>query len=674
MPVSSRGRARPAFLLIALAFLGLSSSCSGGSRGSLILELAPTMDCADQREAFPADWECIRLQICRSAPLAGTDAGRLPDAGAAADAGPIIGDPNCVELVSSNGDHTMPSRELVVERAGFVSFDARLESGVDYDVIVTAYAGAAGGTAVPEAIGRSYRVRFGENPTRVRLYRYDESSCAGRRADGEPPLPRALGVAVPLPSGDVLLLGGVAGENVAATRLESVAPFQRDVEVYDADDGRFYDVAMTGPEGEGLARAFFDARMVGRDASGRALIRAYGGFTSGGTGSAVRFDATLTFSAYGAPLLPGVETVPADTIEIVYDEATRTATYNTVGDVAIAQAGFNAVSELVGDDALVVLGIGSSGGVGTPAMIAPSIVGRWALFGEPSTLVSLRPSSDPMSTMPYPRFGASATWLAGDDFLVWGGNVAEAGVPTDTAGVLLRSTSPGDRTGVAADALMGMPAPTAFHVAARLADDRALISGGLGIAPYVAGTPSVRLGMAVAPFSVIARDAGVFRGLAVGGGGRPSTILHTATTVAPGIVLVTGGAETQTMATTSTLWAVSAAGTVSGAGDAWTYTPTTALREARWGHTATLIPGRGILVTGGFARDATTQRLSPVDEAELILLDDLLGLPRPAPILCAGDAGVPRDAGRTDAGMVPTDAPIDDAPVDDAPVDLDAPP
>lgn len=89
-------------------------------------------------------------------------------------------------------------------------------------------------------------------------------------------------------------------------------------------------------------------------------------------------------------------------------------------------------------------------------------------------------------------------------------------------------------------------------------------------------------------------------------------------------MLVTGGSETRTAATTSTLWAVDAAGTVSGAGDLWTYAPTTALRDARWGHTATLIPGRGVLVTGGFVRNATDQRLSPVDEPELLLLDDLL--------------------------------------------------
>lgn len=663
---------------LAAAVLGLLG-CSSGNRGSLILELASTDDCTVQTEAFPADWECLRIQICRSAPLSGTDAGRPRDAGPGTDAGAIVGDPNCVELATSDGDHTMPARELIVERAGLVSFDARLEAGVDYDVIVTAYEGEAGGVASAAAVGRSYRARFGETLTRVRLYRYDRTSCAGRRTDGEPPLPRALGVAVPLPSGNVLFLGGVSGSNVSATRLEAIAPFQRQAEVYDAEDGRFYDVSITGDEGTGLARALFDARFVGRDADGRALVRAYGGFTSrSDSDSAVRFDATLTFSAFGAPALPGLGNEPANTIELVYDEATRSATYSVVGGaVAVVQAGYNAVSEVVGDDALVVLGIASTGGTGTTAEVRPDIVGRWALYGEPTAVVSLRPASDTMPMLPYPRFGSSVSWLGGDDFLVWGGNVAETADPRTTAGVLLRSTAPGDRTGVVAEVLDGMPAPTAFHGASRLTDDRVLLVGGFGVFAIMSTTPTVRLGGTVPAMSVIARDGDAFRGLTVGGTTRPSTIFHTQAEIAPGTILVAGGAETLNMGGTSqTLWAVDDVGTVSGAGDAWSYAARTPLRFARWGHTATVIPGLGVLVSGGFVRSTTDQRLTPVDDAELILLDDLLGLPRPPDILCAGDAGMPRDAGRpVDAGVVPTDAPVSaDAPGEDAFVEPDSPP
>ncbi|MCZ7683145.1 MAG: hypothetical protein M5U28_31800 [Sandaracinaceae bacterium] len=87
-------------------------------------------------------------------------------------------------------------------------------------------------------------MRLDQREIRARLYPLRAWACPGWRADNAELAPRALHEAVGLPNGDVLLLGGVTGTDIdpaGAGRPGRVgALLQQVVEVYDADEHRFY--------------------------------------------------------------------------------------------------------------------------------------------------------------------------------------------------------------------------------------------------------------------------------------------------------------------------------------------------------------------------------------------------------------------------------------------------
>jgi len=664
-------------------------ACPSAPRGAIEIELAPATACGQPREAIPAPWECIRLQVCPLAEATPTDAG-MPRDGGARDAG--ASSSGCALITVPGGDPATATDELVVQRVALSSFDAELDPEREYQVVATAY--DEDGEAI--AIGRTPASRPLDGTLRVRLHRFGESSCAGvnepARDGSLIAAHRALGAAIALPSGDVLFFGGFTGNAVPRQGLAADSRFQPAVDVYDLAASRFRPVTVVdtvGPDAlPGFRRVLFEARWLGSDETGRDRIRVFGGFTSAGeNASPVRFDANLGFSAVSAPVLPGIATSPAPTVDLLFDAASRTLTIAPVeGASAETSTGGSAVSEVVGETVVRYGGISSTGGENEdPSVVMPTTVPSGYVWAANEATASAMAPPDEAGARG--RYGATLSHLDGTEYLVWGGNLTvpfDGAEPADEhlgfAGLLVTAPRSGAPTVVPVPSSpLGFDAlPVAFHTATRLGAGRVLVVGGLAVTssfvPRIGALEPVTP-ISLAPgrdrppgLSLIAREGTGFRAVAVGGDAREPTIFHQVTSLAtsggsPAVLLVTGGAA---VAGGQTLNATAEVGLVSGSGDAWSYASVTALRSARWGHTATLLPSGLVLVAGGYATGASASTLAPTLNPEVLLVDDLLGLPRPEPVSCE-DAGTPRprdtgslpDAGASDAGA--SDAGASDA-------------
>lgn len=626
-----------------------------------MVELAPSIDDGCGPAPLPSQWECLRIQICESPPLGGsptpTDGGTAD--GGTRDAG-VVGDERCVQITLPGGDYDDAARELVVARTSLVNFDARVDPDRLYDIEVTAY--TAGGGAV--AVGRAPYVRPSEGEVRVRLQRYGFSSCPGP-GDGTVVAHRAFGAAVPLPNGDILYLGGATGTNVPAVELIAAARFQSAIQLYDVSTSRFR--AVTVPDPAGFLRVMFEARHMATLADGRERIRIFGGFAADSeTTVSLRLDDKLGFTPYGTPILPGGGTSPRETLDLLFDPATLEATLELVTGTTITSAGGAAVSEVV--DGRVV----SVGGI---PVTEPALLPEPAFFNafQVWDAEGLDGNNALDAVSPGGRVGATVTYLSGTSFLSWGGGIVPTpATPTgtehlDAAGLLINVTSTGATASLVA-APAGIPA-VAYHTATRLGADRVLITGGATISSTLSTTtPTIALTPAPAGFTILTRSGASVTATAVGGSAREPTILHTATVLSevggvPNAILIVGGAETVELPgpVQTTFWSTDRVGVVRGSGASWTYTEVAQLIFPRFGHTTTVIPGVGVLVSGGYDRPSTGD-LQPVGQAELLLIDDLLGVEPPPPVVCSGDASLP-DAPRR------VDAPIDAGTTDE----MDAP-
>ncbi len=653
-----------------LALFAVALGCSTSPRGTLTIELAPSIDDGCGPRAIPGEWECLRMQICESPPREGAvtpaDAGTV-DAGRR-DAGGGSSDP-CVQITVPGGNYDDATRELIVSRRELLAFDARVDPDRYYDIEVIAYT-AGGGAA---AVGRAPYVRPLDSDVRVRLQRFGLSSCPGP-GDGAVVAHRAFGAAVALPNGDVLHLGGATGTNVPAAELIASARFQPVIQVYDVSRGRYRNVTL--PDGAPFLRVLFEARHIETLGDGRERIRIFGGFGAGMESTvSVRLDDKLGFSDYGNPILPGGGTTAEQTMDLLLDPTSLAATLELVPGPGITSVGGAAVSEVI-DGTVVSVG-------GTPATdpAVPVTSAQLANAFQVWSTSSLETNTSLDGTSAGGRIGATVTYLGDDTFLAWGGGILPTpSTPTgvehlEAAGILidLGSATP-------SSSLVPAPAtPVAYHTATRLGPDRVLIAGGATItATASAATPAIALSPAPAGFTILSRSGTTVTATAVGGTSREATLFHTATVLSesggvPTAIVVIGGAVTRGAAILTTFRAMEGqnVGVLRGSGSSWTYTEMAALENPRFGHSATLIPGVGVLVSGGYQRGLTGDgNLEPVGQDELFLLDDLLGLEAPPPVICGG--GEQPDAPRRmDAGVEEPDAPEgeEDAP----PAALDAP-
>ncbi len=400
-------------------------------------------------------------------------------------------------------------------------------------------------------------------------------SCALGRARG----PRAFHAAALLPTGEVMLIGGVVGDATVPESPVDLATglfLVQTLEIYDPADGTFRSMAVPGL----LPRAFHRAYVL--DSEGPPYrIAVVGGITVAG-------DPTTTPALVADPTglfrwMPASGARGARTELLTYDPETSTVTRTVVDDVLTAADRRMMAAVAVGPSAGAV------------------IVGGWpeTMTSDPPLTFSVYPPASAkivdQGALQEPRVGATATDLGGGEVLVWGGQIG----PMITATPGEHITDVGSTT--ATSQPLAPPGATArvWHAAA-VGDAGVIIAGGFGIVGTQARDPDARplQRIQLSPTPSVRTLAGGIQA------GYPAAVR-----LAGGDVLVAGGNPAQgsggcSSAAGGVVCATRAAVRV-GAGDG---EPVSPLVMPRYGHRMTRLDGGWVLVTGGLHADASGLR------------------------------------------------------------------
>ena len=617
-------------LVVALVLLG-ASACEGGGSVRLRLDLAGRSDgvCDD---SFRGEAPCTSVRVWRRD--ADGTLTPLPITALTDEAEPSI-------------EHRTSSRSL--------EFDVEFGSEVTErraDLLVRVY----GSDNNPLAGARVEDVDWGaQADVTVRLYPYGQWSCPGQHQQSSLE-PRAFHHAVLLDDGNVLIFGGIAGENVdpASVRTDMTragATLQRVVELYDPRTHEFRRVPTTDRDGAaGFGRVFSGAIYLGSQ-DGRHRIRVIGGYALSDAGSAnvaVRFDNRGTFGGpLGSPITSQDDTRTGlaeigRTVDLEFDGQSVVVT-DAEGGVAVPRGALVEVSRPLGDAAERAILIGLSGSAtGSPWAPAP---GAYSVDGAGETGGSYM--------LAHPRLGASVEPLSAlDAFFIWGGNAGTL-TPDLTAGEIHAADG---SISTSLDTSI-LPPPTAFHSSTAIADGFFVVAGGYligadGNISFVPPSPALYL------IQVQGMDSAVAR--MIDGGGYVSTIFHGATLLKGQGVILTGGAS---VVSENRLVPQAQVGIVRDS----QYVPLQPLAYPRFGHSATVLPGNRLLVLGGFGPGETGSAVSAERRAEMLYYE-----PPPAPIIAGNCLDIPfGDGGVADTGV---DAPGDTLPpiLDSAPADTGA--
>ncbi|MCA9603663.1 MAG: hypothetical protein KC417_16640, partial [Myxococcales bacterium] len=341
-----------------------------------------------------------------------------------------------------------------------VTFDGKL-SGSRFDIEVVGYDDA--GEAV--LVGEARDVTLSKS-TRLRLYNVAAANCVENGTLSA----RALHVAVPLPNGDVLFLGGVRGENVGA---KTPAQFQSAVELYDASADTFR--VLKGSDGdEAIFLRVMFAAFGPRSGAGPYRIRVYGGYTANtdAGGDAVDvFPVLLPGEPDDTKVRPNDAAVAAPPVDVVVDPARGTVDFVPVDDSGVDATGWATGAQM--DDRAAVLfsvpfdspGCWTKDSLGSPTTCAHSVVYD---LDPGANFAAVRNRDTGV-----PRLGGTIS-LGTAAALVWGGPVAHTVLEVAAgAGYVLPSSA------AQADVAVANAAPTGFQSSTTLADGRVLLLGGL---------------------------------------------------------------------------------------------------------------------------------------------------------------------------------------------------
>ncbi|MCB9563830.1 MAG: hypothetical protein H6708_25835 [Kofleriaceae bacterium] len=430
--------------------------------------------------------------------------------------------------------------------------------------------------------------------------------------------PRAFHTATLLPTGEVLLLGGVAGPPGTDATVDGATGLflQTKAEIWSPDTGELRLVSIPGA----VPRAFHQAFVAGVDGD-VVRIAVVGGISVTGD------PATTPALVVGTDLRlePSADAMGAAGEIISYDTARRTW------------------SRAALDAAVDLLPRAFAGQTEPGATLAASGGLDLATAGRPVQLTADqidRASGGRLATVPVrrPRVGATVTALGPDELLVWGGDVT-SGVMTETpeVGELLTGwTTTPTAAALTIDGAGEVGPPRAFHTATRAGDGAVIVAGGFRMAAGVALTPVT---------SVIQR-------IAIAGGTATLTTLadgtvataagyRAAVVLADGDVLISGGNPDPVAAGC----APELQGLGCAIGEAWRYDSATATVAAtgglgvpRYGHQMTMLGDGMVLVTGGLAAGADAATLRALADVEIYeprgTADDPL---RPQTVRAPGD-------------------------------------
>lgn len=632
--------------LLTLVFAPLAASgCGDDSKfATLSVELAaaPAAGCSTQREEdLPATVTCISFEMCK----------RI---GARCDP---------VALLRTGANHEgSGARVLRFERTAAFAFDTRATGG-PFELTVTAYEGSdvyAVATTRGITIGSSVRVRLERvgDPADLRPW-----SCAPGPASGLP-LARALHAATLLPSGEVLIYGGVLGADVDLNGVGDPAAkgaeLQPAIEVYDPVSQRIVPVTRTGSFAW-KGRVAFVSRLLPGPAAGPYVIALYGGYEADGT-AALFLDANQSANETGSPIVPAEGVRPGVPLLLTYDPRAHSVAIvaNPLDNPDASDTGFLAISGDLGarEEAVLVLGAGTFTVTppGDPRATFAA-VGR-AFWLDSSGGIAGDLGSTALVTR---RMGATVSRVDDATVFVWGGSVDEA----DNVGAVAGAGELLTRGGVSR-ALAGgsssacppplppvgaeLPEPTAFHTATVIGDGQVVLAGGFLVAgENCTGRGITRLYPPHRPVAVVSFDAtGMPTAATVPVPAEYApTAFHTATLTPEGVVMVGGAA----VVGTSRLESVRQVGVVRGdLATGYTFERRASLLVARWGHAATLLPGNRLLITGGFetygAAGGTGRRARALDWSEVLPLTP----PGPPNAECVDEPFVVADGGAADAG------------------------
>lgn len=472
-------------------------------------------------------------------------------------------------------------------------------------------------------------------PQSLPLFPVGQWSCPA----GAMSAPRAFHSATVLPSGEVLLLGGieaVSGYGPDVFGLSSSA------ELYDPRKGSF--IALTGPAGGLTPRAFHQAAVLSTTES-QVRILAYGGLTAPSTGLPVLL---LPNNASPIRLAPAGTAAPAGPDVLLYDIPSRTISSISAQTSPPHATAFAGGAALPGGGLLVAGGATflPSGAFNrtNPTPLSKNSEVAAAPPGAPgSTSVSL--SFSPASASAPWLLAPSVTPLSEATALVLGAQVPE--MVTDPINMLALPVS-GLPQGLslanpAGTALMG--APTVFHTATRLgspivagataASAQILVTGGFVMTaqpPQFPGqppTPDVAVRLYTVPDPAGAVGPISYQAIATyqptgvcgmeDGHYRPAGFESASVTPSGQKVLITGGTPTVRYgagpcvdceptdpATNKLLCVLSQVSLYDAATQKFTAGPRLSL--GRMGHQQTPLPDGSILLTGGLTRpggDAT---------------------------------------------------------------------
>lgn len=580
-----------------LLILPLFSCAKSENISTFSIELASvSMDgsCSDTEDELPVAVTCIGVSLCRRD---GADCTPMP-------------------LYRSSDDHGGPGAQSIrLGRLAAATFalDARTESG-PHEVNVVAY--DESGHVFATGVARD--VRLDGAPIRVRLQRSDEWSCGPAHADidGAPLQSRALHAATAMPNGDVLIYGGVTGDEIDISGFATGAQgasLERSVEVYDASEDRFYVASVSDPLGFG--RVFFASELATLDDEPPYKIHVFGGYSIA-TGAVLRVDGSQSSAANstGLPFVPTAEASPAESVTFLYDPVTHHVDVEPLGGTGGFTTGFPAVTGFLDDanPSLLITGAGAFTGATSQTTLSDEI--SWV--GHEGA-----PVSGSFPALLQGRAGATVSVFpnAHGAALVWGGNIGNALLADvrSHAGELVRLSFPdvlpvpGGNADAASCATManssGAPEPTVFHSATTL-DGGIVVAGGLYVGAAECPMHGVRTtfnnDQPITVFSISGTTITATRAIS---GDFVGTAFHSATRLDANHVMLVGGAfsgmlNSDVVLPLTAFDQVGVVGPGHTSTDGFLYTSSAPLMRARFGHAAAILPGGRVLVTGGFER------------------------------------------------------------------------
>jgi len=469
------------------------------------------------------------------------------------------------------------------------------------------------------------------------------------------PIPRALHTATLLPTGQILLLGGVGGP--ALRRSPDANPLEESAVLLEPATGTetllTVDDQVSGESGPEFRRALHRAAFVGREGDSW-VVRVAGGVR--GAGPAVVLSQVRAETPLQLLLAPVEGADLAPTVEVVVDPAAGTAVVREATDPDLRATYFAAAP--LEDLSSQTAGWFVGGGVADWVPYEPDQIdfplGFAAVDADGAPLAS--------GDVLVPRVGAAAVGLGADRVLLWGGNVAsvraadpDAALAAEIAEIHDLATGDAALLSLTVEGAAALPTPAGLQAAAVARAEAGafdvVVAGGEAIgvlgnfgltdvpspAVFVARVDPGQGSAAIRPVECRDRDGAARSCDEVLG---PATYM-TATTVSPGRVLLVGGnarlespaGQRQAMA------ARVAAGLVNVTADGATLDPVD-LAVARYGHTATLLSDGSVALVGGITLGCANESAEgcesftdprPVDQVEI--WNPARGLP--AEFVCA---------------------------------------